>query len=106
MLFARLVAQNARLILLDEPFAAIDARTTAELLSLVRRWHDEGRTVLAALHDVELVKAIFPETLLLAREPVAWGATREVLTVENMNKARHMCEAFDEAAETCAVAAE
>ncbi|MGN6748095.1 MAG: metal ABC transporter ATP-binding protein [Xanthobacteraceae bacterium] len=106
MLFARLVAQNARLILLDEPFAAIDTRTAAELLSLVRRWHGEGRTVLAALHDVELVKAIFPESLLLAREPVAWGPTREVLTAENLNKARRMCEAFDEAAETCAVAAE
>jgi zinc/manganese transport system ATP-binding protein len=106
MLFARLVAQDARLILLDEPFAAIDARTSAELLALVQRWHREGRTVLAALHDVDLVRAIFPETLLLAREPVAWGPTREVLTAENLNKARHMCEAFDEAAEACAVAAE
>lgn len=106
MLFARLVAQDARLILLDEPFAAIDARTSAELLGLVQRWHGEGRTVLAALHDVDLVKAIFPEALLLAREPVAWGPTREVLTVENLSKARHMCEAFDEAAATCAVAAE
>jgi len=106
MLFARLVAQNARLILLDEPFAAIDARTAAELLALVRGWHGEGRTVLAALHDVDLVKAIFPDSQLLAREPVAWGPTREVLTAENLNKARRMCEAFDEAAETCAVAAE
>jgi zinc/manganese transport system ATP-binding protein len=44
--------------------------------------------------------------LLLAREPVAWGPTRDVLTVENLNKARRMCEAFDDAAETCAVAAE
>ena len=106
MLFARLVAQDARLILLDEPFAAIDARTSAELLALVQRWHGEGRTVLAALHDVDLVRATFPETLLLAREPVAWGPTREVLTPENLNKARRMCEAFDEAAEACAVAAE
>ena len=106
MLFARLVAQDARLIVLDEPFAAIDARTSAELVSLVQRWHGERRTVLAALHDVDLVRAIFPETLLLAREPVAWGPTREVLTAENLNKARRMCEAFDEAAETCAVAAE
>jgi zinc/manganese transport system ATP-binding protein len=106
MLFARLVAQDARLIVLDEPFAAIDARTSAELLALVQRWHGEGRTVLAALHDVDLVRAIFPETLLLAREPVAWGPTREVLTVENLNKARRMCEAFDDAAATCAVAAE
>ena len=106
MLFARLVAQDAGLILLDEPFAAIDARTSADLLVLVQRWHREGRTVLAALHDVDLVRAVFPETLLLAREPVAWGPTREVLTAENLNKARRMCEAFDEAAEACAVAAE
>jgi zinc/manganese transport system ATP-binding protein len=106
MLFARLLAQDARLILLDEPFAAIDARTSAELLTLVQRWHAERRTVLAALHDIDLVKAVFPETLLLAREPVAWGPTREVLTAENLNRARHMCEAFDEGAEPCAVAAE
>jgi zinc/manganese transport system ATP-binding protein len=106
MLFARLVAQDARVILLDEPFAAIDTRTAAELLALVQCWHGEGRTVLAALHDVDLVRAVFPETLLLAREPVAWGPTREVLTAENLNKARRMCEAFDEAADACAVAAE
>jgi zinc/manganese transport system ATP-binding protein len=106
MLFARLIAQDAGLILLDEPFAAIDARTSAELLGLVQRWHGEGRTVLAALHDVDLVRAAFPETLLLAREPVGWGRTGEVLTSENLNKARRMCEAFDEAAEACAVAAE
>jgi zinc/manganese transport system ATP-binding protein len=106
MLFARVVAQDAGLILLDEPFAAIDGRTSAELLSLVQRWHREGRTVLAALHDIDLVRVAFPETLLLAREPVAWGMTAEVLTAENLNRARRMCEAFDEAAEACAVAAE
>jgi zinc/manganese transport system ATP-binding protein len=106
MLFARLLTQDARLILLDEPFAAIDARTSTELLAVVQRWHAERRTVLAALHDVDLVKAVFPETLLLAREPVAWGPTREVLTAENLNRARRMCEAFDERAEACAVAAE
>jgi zinc/manganese transport system ATP-binding protein len=106
MLFARLLAQDANLILLDEPFAAIDTRTSTELLTLVQRWHAERRTVLAALHDVELVRAVFPQTLLLAREPVAWGPTREVLTDDNLNKARRMCEAFDESAEACAVAAE
>ena len=105
MLFARLLLQDARVIVLDEPFNAIDAKTCADLLDLVRRWHTEKRTVLAAMHDLEMVKANFPESLLLAREPVAWGATAEVLTPENMLKARRMCEAFDEQAEACVVAA-
>jgi zinc/manganese transport system ATP-binding protein len=106
MLFARLLVQDARVIALDEPFTAIDAKTSADLLNLVRRWHGEKRTVLAALHDIGVVKANFPETLLLARQPVAWGATREVLTADNLNKAHRMCEAFDEGAEACADAAE
>jgi len=103
MLFARALLQDARLIVLDEPFNAIDAKTSADLLALVRRWHGEGRTVLAALHDMDLVRANFPETLLLARGPVAWGATAQVLTVENLTEARRMCEAFDETASACAV---
>ena len=103
MLFARVLLQDARLIVLDEPFNAIDAKTSADLLALVRRWHGEERTVLAALHDMDLVRANFPETLLLAREPVAWGATAEVLTAENLQEARRMCEAFDDSAAACAV---
>jgi zinc/manganese transport system ATP-binding protein len=102
MLFARVLVQDAPVIVLDEPFTAIDTKTAGDLLNLVRRWHSEHRTVLAALHDVELVKANFPNTLLLAREPVAWGATRDILTAENLERARRMCEAFDEGAEACA----
>src|SRR5436189_2509102 len=70
MLFARLLLQDARLIVLDEPFNAIDAKTCDDLLALTRHWHGEGRTVLAALHDLETVRNHFPETLLLARGPV------------------------------------
>ena len=102
MLFARVILQNARLIVLDEPFNAIDTKTAADLMMLVQQWHGEKRTVLAALHDFEEVRANFPETLLLARTPVAWGATREVLTVEHLARARQMCEAFDDAAAPCA----
>ncbi len=102
-LFARVLLQDARLIVLDEPFNAIDARTSADLLDLVKRWHAEKRTVLAALHDMELVRANFPETLLLARGEVAWGPTAEVLTAENLLEARRMCEAFDDTAVACAV---
>jgi zinc/manganese transport system ATP-binding protein len=103
MLFARALLQDARLIVLDEPFNAVDAKTSADLLALVKRWHAERRTVLAALHDLDLVRANFPETLLLARGKVAWGATAEVLTADNLLEARRMCEAFDDSAAACAV---
>jgi zinc/manganese transport system ATP-binding protein len=102
MLFARLLVQDARLIVLDEPFSAIDGKTSAELLQILRRWHAEKRTVIIATHDIELVKANCSQTLLLAREPVAWGSTRDVLTSENLTKAENMCEAFENRAETCA----
>ncbi|OCK61854.1 ABC transporter ATP-binding protein [Bradyrhizobium sp. LMTR 3] len=102
MLFARVLLQDSRLIVLDEPFNAIDAKTSADLIALVRRWHGEGRTVLAALHDLEMVRSHFPETLLLARGPVAWGPTAEVLTPENLLVAMKMCEAFDDSAAACA----
>jgi zinc/manganese transport system ATP-binding protein len=105
VLFARLLLQDADLIVLDEPFTAIDTKTAADLLDIVRRWHRENRTVLAALHDLELVKTTFPEVLLLAREPVAWGPSAKVLTPENLLKARQMCEAFDEQATACVEAA-
>jgi zinc/manganese transport system ATP-binding protein len=105
VLFARLLLQDADLIVLDEPFTAIDTKTAADLLDIVRRWHRENRTVLAAMHDLELVKTTFPEVLLLAREPVAWGPSAKVLTPENLLKARQMCEAFDEQATACVEAA-
>lgn len=103
-LFARLLLQEARLILLDEPFTALDSGTVADLVALVERWNGEGRTVLAVLHDMELVRQHFPQTLLLARETVGWGATREVLTHTNLSEARRMCEAWDDNAPTCAPA--
>jgi zinc/manganese transport system ATP-binding protein len=105
VLFARLLLQDSQLILLDEPFAALDAKTVADLLDLVRRWHGERRTVLAVLHDIDVVRAHFPDALLLAREPVAWGRTPNVLTPENLLKARRMCEAFHDDAAVCEVAA-
>jgi len=102
ILFARVLLQDARLIVLDEPFNAIDSKTTADLLALVKHWHGEGRTVLAALHDMEMVRNHFTETLVLARGPVAWGPTAEVLTPENLLVAMRMCEAFDDSATACA----
>jgi zinc/manganese transport system ATP-binding protein len=100
-LFARMLLQDARLLLLDEPFTAIDARTTRDLLALIHRWHDEERTIIAVLHDLELVREHFPDALLIAREQVAWGSTADVLRPENLLAARRMSEAWDETAAPC-----
>ena len=78
-LFARLILQDAAVILLDEPFAAVDAQTVAVLLDQLMRWHREGRTVIAVLHDLDLVRARFPSTLVLARRCVAWDTTEVAL---------------------------
>ena len=105
VLFARVLLQDAPVILLDEPFNAIDARTTADLLGVVARWHAEARTVIAVLHDLDQVRRHFSQTLLLARRCVAWGPTAEVLHAENLFRARQMAEAWDDDAPACEAAA-
>jgi zinc/manganese transport system ATP-binding protein len=105
MLFARLIVQDAQVILLDEPFTALDAKTTEDLLAVVLRWHEQRRTVLAVLHDLALVRRHFPKTLLLAREKIAWEATEIALRPDNLARAQNMSEAFDQAAQTCERAA-
>jgi zinc/manganese transport system ATP-binding protein len=100
-MFARLLVQDAQLILLDEPFNAVDSKTTAALLDLVLKWQREGRTVITVLHDDAQVRAYFPQTLLLARECIAWGPTAEMMTDANLRRARAMAEAWDETAAIC-----
>jgi zinc/manganese transport system ATP-binding protein len=90
-LFARLMLHDARTLLLDEPFAAVDRHTTEDLMTLLRQWHGEGRTIIAVLHDLEMVRACFPQTLLVAGQVVGWGPTANVLTSENLHLARHLC---------------
>ena len=97
-LFARVILQDAPVVLLDEPFAAIDITTVAHLTGLVTQWQADGRTIIAVLHDLELVRRHFPQTLLLAREPIAWGNTAVTLRPENLQRARAMPEACDESA--------
>lgn len=100
-LFARLYLQDAQLILLDEPFNAIDSRTCQDLLQLLHHWHAQGRTILAVLHDNEQVRHHFPHSLLLARQLIAYGQTADVITAENWQQARHQIDSFDEDAPVC-----
>ncbi|MEO0638061.1 MAG: zinc ABC transporter ATP-binding protein AztA [Pseudomonadota bacterium] len=92
VLFARLILQDADIIILDEPFAAVDSKTSDDLIKLVADWHAEGRTVLAVLHDYDMVTEHFEHTLMLARELVAHGPTAQVMTLENRARARGLTE--------------
>jgi zinc/manganese transport system ATP-binding protein len=100
-LFARVLVQDAEIILLDEPFNAIDAKTLVDLVALIKRWHGEKRTIMVVVHDLNLVREHFPETLLLARQPVAWGDTAETLKPENLLRARRFDEAWHDDAPWC-----
>jgi Protein of unknown function (DUF1007) len=75
-------------------FAAVDAPTTADLLEIVQAWHREGRTVVVVLHHLAQLRTVFPETLLLAREVVAWDATDRVLRPDHLLRAWGMPDAF------------
>ena len=103
-LFARLLLQKGKLILLDEPFNAVDSKTLTDLIKVIKEWHSDGITILAVLHDQETVRAHFPETLLIARELVAHGPTRQVLTGPNTQLASRMCEACADELHSCSKA--
>jgi zinc/manganese transport system ATP-binding protein len=105
VLFARLMMSDAHILLLDEPFAAIDSATTRDLLAVVRAWHQGKRTVIAVLHDLDQVRAHFPQTLLVARQVVAWGPTDEALTSANLDIAAALSEAPAADAPWCQTAA-
>lgn len=100
-LFARLIAQNANVLLLDEPFNAMDTNTQHDLAKLLSEWRNEGRTVIAVLHDHALVRTHFEQTLLLARSAIAWGETRKVLSAPHLFKARQMAHAWEPHAPVC-----
>jgi zinc/manganese transport system ATP-binding protein len=63
-LFARVAVQDCAVILLDEPFVALDEQSQEDLLAVVKAWHGAGKTIIAALHDLEIAKH-FPVWLRL-----------------------------------------
>ncbi|MDR3631894.1 MAG: metal ABC transporter ATP-binding protein [Desulfocapsaceae bacterium] len=101
VMFARMLLQESPVVVLDEPFTSIDNQTTLDLFEVIKRWHAENRTIIAVLHDFSQVRSYFPQTLLLARELVGWGETRQILTDANLQRSRRMSEAWDESAAVC-----
>lgn len=84
MLFARIILEDSSLIILDEPFTAIDLHTSETLLQLIHEWHKAGKTILVVLHDLEMARQYFPQSILLAQSCLGWGETSEVLTDQNI----------------------
>mgnify|MGYP000861045026 CR=1 FL=1 len=84
---ARALAQDAQLILLDEPLAGVDAPTEATVMRVLRELVESGRTVAAVHHDLETAPDYFDETVLLNVQIRATGPTREVLTPEQIRRA-------------------
>jgi zinc/manganese transport system ATP-binding protein len=103
VLFARMMVQQAPLVILDEPFTALDSATIGDLIRLLLELNQSGTTVVAVLHDMKMVKDCFPRTLILARELIAHADTNVVFTPANFSKAQHMQESFDELAHICQV---
>lgn len=89
LFFARLIVQDAMVILLDEPFNAVDQKTTHLLSDLMLKWHQQGKTILVVLHNLDMVRHLFPQTILMAQTIIAQGATDDVLTADNLEKALH-----------------
>ena len=100
-LFARVLLQDQPIILLDEPFNAIDTKTLADLTQVVKHWHQNERTIVMVTHDLDYVREFCPNALLLARECVGLGKTSDVLTDDNLARARVASEAFDRDADWC-----
>lgn len=85
--FARALAQETPLLVMDEPFAGIDARTQASLLELLRELRDEGRSVVVVHHDLGTVRDQFDWALLLNVRAIACGPVAETLAPEVLARA-------------------
>ncbi len=87
---ARALAQQAKLVILDEPFTAVDARTESALLDVLTDLCGRGVSVIAVHHDLRTVLRRFDHAVLLAGGVVADGAVADVLTAEHLERAYGM----------------
>ena len=84
---ARGIAQEAEILLLDEPFAGVDKRTEGTITALLRELADAGTTILVSTHDLQVLPELADEAILLMRRVIAQGAPAEVITTDNLVRA-------------------
>ena len=86
---ARALAQEAHVLLLDEPFTGLDRNASQLLGNLLNKLAHEGRLVIASHHDLNTVPALFDEALVLATRPLAFGPVAQILTPELIERTFH-----------------
>ena len=91
MFLARALAQQADLILLDEPLVGLDVRSRREVLELIAGFRERNVAVIVALHDLGIASTSFDEILLLKRRMIGHGSGREVFTEANLREAYGTC---------------
>lgn len=84
---ARALAQDGRVILLDEPFTGVDVKTEEQIITLLRELRDEGRVMLVSTHDLGSVPEFCDRVVLVKGTVLAHGPTAEVFTRENLERA-------------------
>ena len=83
---ARALAQDGRVILLDEPFTGVDVKTEEQIISLLRELRDEGRVMLVSTHNLGSVPEFCDRTILIKGTVLAYGMTAETFTQKNLEK--------------------
>lgn len=81
---ARALAQEGKVILLDEPFTGVDVKTEKQMIDLLLQLRDEGHTILVSTHDLASISTFCDRTILLNRTILASGTTEETFTEENL----------------------
>lgn len=83
---ARALVQSSDILLLDEPFAAVDAATEQSIIQVLRQLRDQGKTILVVHHDLHTVPQYFDHVLLINVHAVAWGPIEQAFTQDNIKR--------------------
>lgn len=84
--FARALAQQGTVLLLDEPFAGVDIKTEKMMITLLTELSHAGHTILISTHDLASITTFCDQVVLINRSILAYGATSEVFTEENLSR--------------------
>ncbi|AFZ03488.1 metal ABC transporter ATP-binding protein [Calothrix sp. PCC 6303] len=84
--FARALAQEAQVLLLDEPFTGVDVKTEKTMIDLLMKLRELGHTILISTHDLASITTFCNQVVLINRTILAYGDTSEVFTEENLSR--------------------